>query len=959
MKNAPQDQLHKLLCAYVLGEADADQTARVEAALAESSELREERERLEQTLGVVRGAFVGEDALSDEALGDLIDKAGAGTGPRPAAETVRPRFQLLRSPALRAAAAVMLVAGGAWVATRSGAESASLEQVAMAPAAQSELEAIGYTTGAIESLSQLGYPDGEVQSEMDAESPSLRRMGDASLSEEVVDAGEAMGRRQQGAPPATPMLDAIGYAKNDGDERLKQLGYVRGEALESLGYADDSEARDDVASSSGLGKAFEQKAESLKALGYGGGESVADQNARSNNARERAVAESGQADRYLGPPVAVAPSPETRKEVLRAEASPSPKRGIVAGSQARPERPAELLFDGPSDKAQKPSGTYRGSGDTVPPGGVRQGEGASAGLLGLGYSGADGDFRGDSERFFGGQQDSVTTRERWNRRLSDCYRRPNERPRDMYFRFWGDNAFELAELDAQSTFSVDVDTASYALARRYLNEGHLPERAQIRTEEFVNYFDADLAAPREGTFAIHTELAPSRFGGGSRSMLRVGLRGKVVPKNERDALALTFVIDTSGSMKTDQRLELVKHAVRLLVGELEARDRIAIVAYSNDARLVLPMTSASEAALIESALYPLAPNGSTNAEAGLKMGYALAKSALDGESHNRVLFLSDGVANVGQTDQDRIAADVRGLREQGIFLNTIGVGISNHNDTFLEQLANNGDGICDYVDSPKAARRAIVERFSGAFVPIASDVKIQVEFDPSRVFRYRLLGYENRAIADKDFRNDAVDAGEVGSGHQVVALYEIEHTPAGVNKSDEASKDGPLATVRVRYKEPKGTSADPLETPVSEISAVVNSSGARESFAQASPGFRRSAVVAQFAEVLRRSSHSWGDSYDDLFAEARQLSAELNDPDFDEFVGLIGRARQLGLSNAPYRTELELTLDEFRRLQILRAEVEELRRDVNGDLLQRLQEQNRALEDELRNLIDQEVDQNG
>jgi len=537
-----------------------------------------------------------------------------------------------------------------------------------------------------------------------------------------------------------------------------------------------------------------------------------------------------------------------------------------------------------------------------------------------------------------------------DRCIRSCFPRPNEQPSAMYYRFWGDNAFELAQLDSQSTFSVDVDTASYALARRYINDGLLPTKAQIRTEEFLNYFDADIPAPTEDTFAIQTELAPSLFGGREdRWMLRVAIRGKEITEEERLPLALTFVIDTSGSMKEENRMELVKHALRLLVNRLDARDSIALVAYSGEARLILPMTPVSQRNVIESAIHPLTPDGSTNAEAGLKMGYAQAADNLRQGTHNRVVLLSDGVANTGQTDQDRINADVKRFRDQGIYLNTIGVGMGNHNDVFLEQLANKGDGICDYVDDEAAAQRAIVERFSGAFQPIASDVKVQVEFDSNQVFRYRLLGYENRAIADADFRNDAVDAGEVGSGHQIVALYEIERT--------SGSGDGPLATVNLRWKAPKMAGQDPNEIDVKEIKSEVHGANAVASFNAASSGFRQAVLVAQFAEILRRSSHAQGDSFEPLLTEMLKLENELKDADFTEFCLLVSAVGDLMWHQPITRTELQRTVDEYRRFRILNHELTRLKKDLDGELLKELERTNNSLEERIRDLIRSEIQQ--
>ncbi|MDE0914390.1 MAG: von Willebrand factor type A domain-containing protein [Planctomycetota bacterium] len=537
----------------------------------------------------------------------------------------------------------------------------------------------------------------------------------------------------------------------------------------------------------------------------------------------------------------------------------------------------------------------------------------------------------------------------------ECKRRPGESPQDMFFRFWGDNSFVTTQQDRLSTFAADVDTASYALARRYLEERRLPTKAQIRTEEFVNYARPDLPAPTEGVLAIHTELAPSLFGDKEgRLMLRVGIRGQEVSASERKPLSLTFAIDVSGSMEEGQRLELVKHAIRLLVGQLHEGDKVGLVAYSREARMVLPMTDASERGLIESALHPLSPNGGTNAEAGLKMAYELALTGLDPSAHSRVILLSDGVANMGTTDQDRINQDVTRHREAGIYLNTIGVGMNNHNDVFLEQLANKGDGICDYVDDEAAARRAIVERFTGALVPIAGDVKIQVEFDPTQVRSYRLLGYENRAVADADFRNDAVDAGEIGAGHQVVALYELDMV---VGESADILKvgDGPLATVRVRWKAPKAARQHPLEVEVTEISATVDMEGAQQSFAETSAGYRRSILTAQLAEFLRRSSHARGDSFRVLDDQTTRLAREEGDEDSRELANLVKRTMALGLPlQLLDRSGVDLALDEYQRYLHMRAQLDDLERSQGRGRdreIKDLELRNEELEERLRERI--------
>ncbi len=532
--------------------------------------------------------------------------------------------------------------------------------------------------------------------------------------------------------------------------------------------------------------------------------------------------------------------------------------------------------------------------------------------------------------------------------LDGCRRRPGEEPRDMFFRFWGDNPFEITSLHKLSTFAIDVDTASYALARNYLVKGYLPPKEEVRTEEFVNYFKGDVQPPTTGTFAVETEMAPSLFGETPDCwMLRVAVRGKEVSKSERAPLALTFIIDVSGSMREENRLELVKHSLRLLAAQLDARDSVAVVTFSDIAQLILPMTSAKNRVAIENAIAPLEPQSSTNTEAGLKLGYEHALANFVSGAQNRVVLLTDGVANVGVTDPNVMSAEVAEERKAGIFLNTIGVGMNNHNDNLLEQLADKGDGVCNYVDDAKEAQRALVDNFTGAFQPIARDVKIQVEFDATQISRYRLLGYENRALADQDFRNDKVDAGEVGAGHQVVALYEVQRTGA--------TGDGPLATVRIRWKPPilEGKRNEATEK-ATEMEHPVTFKSSADAFARTTAGYRRSVLVSQFAEFLRRSVHARGDSLDRLIDEAKKLDGEMKDNDFHEFVAMVEKSKALVLAQSA-RSEIQVKLDEYRVRQCQRAELESLKTDAT--LLAKLDAQNSEMEATLRELLRKRLQQ--
>jgi Ca-activated chloride channel family protein len=546
--------------------------------------------------------------------------------------------------------------------------------------------------------------------------------------------------------------------------------------------------------------------------------------------------------------------------------------------------------------------------------------------------------------------------------LAEFRLRPGESPSDMFYRFWGDNAWETTRLDELSTFGVDVDTNSYTLARAYLEDGYLPSPEQIRTEEFVNYFDAGIEPPVDETFSIDLELAPSPFGADPNHwLLRAVVSGRVVPLPERPPLQLTFVVDKSGSMREDGRMGLVQEGMRMLLSNLDERDGLAIVSFDESARLVLPMTTAANQATILESIAGLVPDGSTNAAAGLRLGYAHAADNLRTDGGvNRVVLLSDGVANTGDTDKQEILDSVAKYREQGIYLNTIGVGMDNHNDALLEQLADDGDGVAAYVDDALEARKHLVEDFVQTTVPIARDAKIQVEFDPGQVERYRLLGYENRAIADADFRNDAVDAGELNSGHQVTALYELERLSTGPDPLR------PIATARLRWKAPHESGA-PEE--VAELEAAIGARDAVGTFGGATLGFQRATLVAQFAELLRRSVHARGDTTEALLAQARRLSGTLRDlgqqdPDFDELVALAERAGVLLAAEAENQGELWSALEAVRERAWERAVLERNSAVGADDMFLggraeqaagALDEETRALEQRLRELIQQEV----
>ncbi|MBN1202570.1 MAG: von Willebrand factor type A domain-containing protein, partial [Anaerolineae bacterium] len=416
--------------------------------------------------------------------------------------------------------------------------------------------------------------------------------------------------------------------------------------------------------------------------------------------------------------------------------------------------------------------------------------------------------------------------------------------------------------------------ASYTLTRSYLMDtGTLPPPESIRPEEMINYFDVDYAGPEDqAAFAIHLDAAPAPFGFEGHTLLRVGLQGRYIAPEDRESALLIFVIDVSGSMDRGDRLELVKQALDLLVGELREDDRVGIVVYSENSRVVLEPTSASNADKILDAVHALHPEGSTNVADGLRLGYDMAQQYRGDEGITRLIVLSDGVANVGMTGPEGILSQVKDGVEDGITLSTIGFGMGNYNDVLMEQLANDGNGNYYYVDTLREARRVFVYNLTGTLQVIGYDAKIQVDFNPDVTDRYRLIGYENRAIADVDFRNDAVDAGEIGAGHSITALYEI---------ALEDDAEGVIATVYIRYRD-----ADTDE--VIEINKDITVADVRASIEDAPADFRLHAAAAEFAELLRESYWAQDGDYMAVLELALPLLDEMaGNEEVAEFVELV------------------------------------------------------------------------
>jgi Ca-activated chloride channel family protein len=432
-----------------------------------------------------------------------------------------------------------------------------------------------------------------------------------------------------------------------------------------------------------------------------------------------------------------------------------------------------------------------------------------------------------------------------------------------------ESGFLDASQNPLSTFSIDVDTASYANVRRFLNQGRRPPVDAVRIEELVNYFPYHYPAPATAEdedggaspLAVAMEVASAPWAPEHR-LVRIGLKGREVTVADRPAANLVFLLDVSGSMNQPNKLPLVKESMRLLIGKLRPDDRVAIVSYAGNSGLALPATSVRQAAEILGAIAELSPGGSTNGAMGIHLAYDVAKANFVSGGINRVILCTDGDFNVGTTSEGELTRLIEEKAKSGVFLTVLGFGMGNYKDSMLEQLADKGNGAYGYIDTRREAEKLLVEQVNGTLVTIAKDVKIQVEFNPALVASYRLIGYDNRRLAKEDFNNDAVDAGEIGAGHMVTALYEI--VPAGASAPVAGAVDelkyqrvqpvagsrapgaanGELLTVKIRYKEPAGEQSLKREYPLKDAGL---------GFAAASSDYKLAAAVAGFGMILRDS----------------------------------------------------------------------------------------------------------
>ncbi|MCX6834878.1 MAG: von Willebrand factor type A domain-containing protein, partial [candidate division Zixibacteria bacterium] len=362
-------------------------------------------------------------------------------------------------------------------------------------------------------------------------------------------------------------------------------------------------------------------------------------------------------------------------------------------------------------------------------------------------------------------------------------------PQDMFFQDYGTNSFVDTRRDRFSTFALDVDDASFNVARRYLLDGMMPPPDAVRVEDFINHFNYNYNVPADETFRVFTEITNSPFES-DKHIMRVAVKGREIDRYDRRPMNITLVIDVSGSMAQGNRFDLVRESIRILVRQLNGQDRVGVVTYGSKASVALKPISADQQREIFRTVERLTPGGSTYAEAGIRLGYEMANQQFVNGHNNVVILCSDGVANVGQTSPDAIMADVSRFARRGLSMSTFGYGMGNYNDVLLEQLAQKGNGQYAYINDMTEIQKVFVDEFVSTLQALARDVKIQVEFDPETVRAYRLLGYENRDVADHRFRDNRQDGGEVGAGSEVTAVYELELV--------RQSRQGKIATVSVR-----------------------------------------------------------------------------------------------------------------------------------------------------------------
>lgn len=466
-----------------------------------------------------------------------------------------------------------------------------------------------------------------------------------------------------------------------------------------------------------------------------------------------------------------------------------------------------------------------------------------------------------------------------------------------------DNGFRRVTDEPLSTFSIDVDATSYSNVRRFLNNNQLPPAGAVRTEEMINYFKYQYPQPTgKDPFSINTEISECPWNIQNKLVL-IGLQGKTIPVENLPASNLVFLIDVSGSMSSENKLPLVKESLKMLTDKLREKDKISIVVYAGNAGLALPTTSGSEKTKIKNAIDALEAGGSTNGGAGIELAYTIAQQHFMHEGNNRIILCTDGDFNIGASSDDDVVRLIEKERTKGIYLSVLGVGMGNYKDSKMEQLADKGNGNYAYIDGINEAKKVLVNEFGGTFFTIAKDVKLQIEFNPNKVAGYRLIGYEDRLLNKEDFNDDKKDAGELGSGHSVTALYEI--IPAGVksgffksvdplkyqknNAKEPSSFNDEILTVKFRYKTPDKDISELIVHPVIDNRIDINST---------SDNFRFAVSVAGFAMLLRNSEYKGKLAWYQVINIANGSLGKDVEGYRKEFVSLVKKAEKLADNTA-------------------------------------------------------------
>ncbi|UKN03544.1 VWA domain-containing protein [Paracrocinitomix mangrovi] len=453
------------------------------------------------------------------------------------------------------------------------------------------------------------------------------------------------------------------------------------------------------------------------------------------------------------------------------------------------------------------------------------------------------------------------------------------------YAYMPENEFLSPGSNPLSTFSIDVDNASYTNVRRFIEDGVKPPVDAVRTEEFINYFDYDYPVPtKDETFSVYTEVGDCPWNKKNR-LVHIGLKGYTVDVEDLPPSNLVFLIDVSGSMEDHNKLPLLKKSYKLLVDKLNAKDRVSIVTYAGDERVVLESTSCEHKDEIKEAIDNLTSGGSTNGAGGIEKAYEIAVDNLLEDGNNRVILATDGDFNIGRSSDGELTRLIEEKRDQGVFLTILGFGMGNYKDSKMESLADHGNGNYFYIDDIRESNRVLVTNLAGTLLTIAKDVKIQVEFNPDLVKEYRLIGYENRVMNNEDFDNDKKDAGELGAGHTVTAIYEI--VPGKADKSNlkyqqsQSSKSDELVWVKLRYKKPKGSKSKLIEMPVKDKGLQ---------WEENSESFKFSVAVAGFSLILRESQYINDFDMDDVSDMLKEI-VKIDDLQKVEFLQLVEQAK--------------------------------------------------------------------